>query len=127
MELVDFLRARLDEDEAVARALVDDRRPGRTERWEFCDDGAIRDTGPHRSLRVKFTWSPEAAHIARHDPARVLAEVEAGRELLKRYEHLAYSVMPDDFTGVWALEAVMRSKARAHRDHSDFNPSWLED
>lgn len=118
MEIVDFLRARLDEDEKVARALVDDTRPGRAERWEFCDDGAIRDTGAHRSLRVKFTWSPEAAHIARHDPARVLADVEAKRALV------AFVELPE---GSYFEHQLLAPLARVWRDHPDFDPAWLED
>src|SRR6185503_15538866 len=33
-------------------------------------------------LRVRHTWTREAAHIARHDPARVLREVAALRAIL---------------------------------------------
>lgn len=83
-ELIAFARARLDEDEAAAKAAggstpqgiwaqVDpERRPGRIE----CDSGYVvtYDEG-----------SPDegqAPHIARHDPARVLREVEAKRAIL---------------------------------------------
>lgn len=83
-DLVRWLGEQYDEDERIARRLLNDTRPGRAERWEFCDDGAIRDTGERRSLRVKFTWSPEAEHIVRHDPARVLREIDAKRQLIAR-------------------------------------------
>lgn len=141
MELVDFLRARLDEDEAIARVLLDDKRPGRAERWEFCDDAAIRDTGRSRSLRVKFTWAPEAEHIVRHDPARALAEVEAGRQAITVYEaarrnaslphpeHVEGVYVPDVFVKGYAaaMEYNLRLRARSFRDHPDFDPAWLED
>lgn len=81
-DLVQWLGEQLVEEAEAARALLDDRRFDRAQRWEFCDDGAIRDAGGHRSLRVKFTWSPEAEHIVRHDPARVLREIDAKRQLL---------------------------------------------
>jgi hypothetical protein len=83
-DLVRWLGEQLDEDERIARALVDDKRPGRADPWEFCDDGSIRDTSRHGSLRVKFTWAPEAEHIIRHDPARVLREIDAKRKLMER-------------------------------------------
>jgi hypothetical protein len=89
-ELVRWLGEQLDDDERIARALVDDKRPGRADPWEFCDDGSIRDTSRHGSLRVKFTWAPEAEHIIRHDPARVLREIDAKRQILRQaFEHAA--------------------------------------
>jgi len=79
-----FVKARLDEDEAAAEAAggstpqgvwaqVDpERRPGRID----CDSGYVvtYDEG-----------SPDegqAPHIARHDPARMLREVEAKRAIV---------------------------------------------
>jgi hypothetical protein len=131
-DLVQFLRARLDEDEQAARALVDDRRPGRTERWEFCDDGAIRDTGAHRSLRVKFTWPQEAAHIARHDPARVLAEVEAKRRILV---DVLPTMQADEIriAGEWgvgsepvreASDDLLSLLALPYASHPDYREEW---
>ncbi|MEU9310841.1 DUF6221 family protein [Streptomyces sp. NPDC048256] len=128
MELVDFLRARLDEDEAAARGLLDDKRPGRAERWKFCDDGAIRDTGRGRSLRVKFTWAPEADHIARHDPARVLAEVDAKRRLLAI--HRPYVDESDQAClgcagGIMFSSCpVVRLLALPYADHPDHREDW---
>ena len=144
MELVDFLRARLDEDEAIARVLLDDKRPGRAERWEFCDDGAIRDTGRSKALRVKFTWPPEAEHIIRHDPARVLAEVEAKRDLLAAILAEPHATLrPGGSTAIYCaadsdlgepcecgrdVRAIqyVRLLASPYRDHPDFDPAWLE-
>lgn len=129
MELVEFLRARLDEDEAVAREAA---RAERADTWTTLPDsyGGVLDGTGRRSLAIGYgnVMAPEtAAHIARHDPARVLREVEAKRELVRQYEHLKYDVVPDDLTGVWAIEKIMRAQARAHRAHPDFDPAWLED
>src|SRR5687767_14103650 len=112
MTIVEFLTARLDEDEAAARAAVDTECPGTHWQWVINHDDTlpIQDpedgmlTDPSRqewavSLRTveQFPSSSGyigflpafalphaeevpggvAAHIARHDPARVLAEVEA--------------------------------------------------
>lgn len=130
-DLVQFLRARLAEDERMARVLIDDHRPGHTERWEFCEDGAIRDSGRRASLRVKFTWAPEATHIIRHDPARVLAEVEAKREIVNLMDGLLAAGKGDSevdhYGGLSAAEETLLRLARLFRDHPDFNPAWLED
>lgn len=65
MTLVEFLAARLDDDEAVAQ---------RAARWnEGCRDWAT-------------DGEPDWEHIARHDPARVLREVEAKRRIVAMHE-----------------------------------------
>lgn len=100
-ELIAFLRARLDEDAAAARAAT----PGpwwynprkqwlEGEAFESYDlakglefvgyggphpfTGAVAGTGPADHSQSMA----DAAHIARHDPARVLAEVDAKRRIL---------------------------------------------
>jgi hypothetical protein len=75
--LVEFLRARLDEDAAVARAASGhqwdlDAGDGPAEAWVLDEDMHLIDTD-----RVT------AEHIARWDPARVLAEVEAKRQMIR--------------------------------------------
>jgi hypothetical protein len=62
-DLVAFLRARLDEDEQVAVAA------GR--KWS--------------GIRVESYSEREPEHVARHDPARVLAEVVAKRRIVAEY------------------------------------------
>jgi hypothetical protein len=85
--LVEFLTARLDEDEAVARAATD---------GPWLAKGASVDGARHQpvvmggwdsagSLQDAATYS-DAAHIARHDPARALREVDAKREIVKWHE-----------------------------------------
>jgi hypothetical protein len=79
-ELVDFLRARLDDDEKLARAAS----PGPWHVDEDSDeilavDGIVVAEGfalSGRQLRATIQ------HIARHDPARVLAEVDTRRRIL---------------------------------------------
>jgi len=84
-DLVEFLRARLDEDEQAARAALPG--PWRTDH-NFDQGLRIMD-----GSGLVITWTPsfyergpaDAEHIARHDPARVLAEVEAKRWLIERH------------------------------------------
>lgn len=89
-DLVAFLRARLDEDEQTARAAasgpwirhehvagvhVDDAAEGRIYRTAVADCRRVRDG----------YGVPNALHIVRHQPARVLAEVEAKRQIVDAY------------------------------------------
>jgi hypothetical protein len=81
MDLIEFLRARLDEDEVAARVNVSPLPNSHTGEWQFIADERgmqVRDAG-NDTLIVRHTWLNEGDHIARHDPARVLAEVEATR------------------------------------------------
>jgi hypothetical protein len=91
-DLVRFLRERLDEDEVAARTASHVLRHGA--HWSL-DEWHGREV-PHSLIAQgtadqpvalgHFTADPvpteQAAHIARHDPARVLAEVDAKRQLL---------------------------------------------
>lgn len=84
-ELVAFLRARLDEDEQLARDLDGARWQRQTLVGDEYNFGEVVEVGggPVASCGVEFNEDGEirAAHIARHDPARVLAEVAAKRRL----------------------------------------------
>lgn len=88
-ELVAWLRAQLDEDERLARAATRSGGGGED------DDGvwSPAEAGPWGEARVEGIGitiydegghTPEqAGHIARHDPARVLREVEAKRRIME--------------------------------------------
>ncbi|MGY0067707.1 DUF6221 family protein [Streptomyces sp. QTS137] len=130
--LVQFLRARLDEDVQAAKDAG-----GKAWKWEHGYGDMCNDpTCPYGELAtddtvlmqvhgydIRSPWEG-AAHIERHHPARVLAEIEAKRELLRQYEHLKYDVTPDDLTGVWAFEAVLRAFALPYADHPDYRDEW---
>lgn len=101
-ELVPWLRAQLDEDERIARAATPGpwwHNPGKQwlgpaafERYDLRQGeefvgyggphpftGAVASTGPASNMQ----GMKDAAHIARHDPARVLREVEAKRQMIE--------------------------------------------
>lgn len=90
-DLVAFLRARLDEDERTARWALDAEFPtcGRWDaRGPYGDSdrfGNIMSEMHAQIVEEDLLW-PHANHIARHDPARVLAEVDAKRRILEQYE-----------------------------------------
>ena len=111
-DLVQWLRAQLDEDEQIAQAATPGpwwHNPGKQwlgpEAFEKYDlrqgeefvgyggphpfTGAVASTGPASNMQ----GMKDAAHIARHDPARVLREVDAKRRLLAI--HRPYVPEPD--------------------------------
>ena len=104
-ELIEFLRARLDEDERAAKAWLPFGNP----------DAAAR------------------AHVARHDPARVLAEVEAKRKVIHMYEEtLAFIEMmksrgkdaPAHEAAAESYLNVIRVHAAVYADHPDYKGGW---
>ena len=90
--IIAFNMARLDEDEKLARQLSKGGNPaiGVAGRWnayrEGGDDGwAIEDDAARKPAPGIIGNRTVAAHIARHDPARVLRQVAAGRRILARH------------------------------------------
>ncbi|MEU9495397.1 DUF6221 family protein [Streptomyces sp. NPDC048215] len=108
--LAAFLRARLDEDERVARDCSGDGK------WDARD---IAIYGPDLGVEVR-------AHMARHDPARVLAEVEAKRRII----YLAIQIpaltakhnpFQNDADG-WA--ETLKQLALPYASHPDYDEGW---
>lgn len=125
MDIVRFLKDRLDEDEATARAiLADDLSEGRW-RWQLHglnpyrtalvnDRGSVLLPAKHDDV---FPSRSVAEHIARHDPARVLREVEAKRVALNWYENDDHVVMA---ATIYAMAAI-------YSDHPDYCDEWNRD
>ncbi|HEY1668517.1 MAG TPA: DUF6221 family protein [Trebonia sp.] len=129
--LIEFINARLAEEEATARAAG-----GGTWRTGcYCegpctgwgggccrvegDDIKIYDEGGHDAS--------QADHIARHDPARVLREIEAKRAILARYEDCLDRMENLEFSAMAAREglaeyedSVLPNMAGAWSDHADY-------
>lgn len=76
-DLVAFLRARYDEDERTARAVMWDGSGNRPS-WDLPASATV-EVGEDEFYAGDRTV---AEHIARHDPARVLREIQAKRHLL---------------------------------------------
>jgi len=91
--ITEFLEARIAEDEAVARAAKSGR--WKTEAVEHGRFAGIESriyslTGSHILLshtdgEAGQATNENAAHIARHDPARVLAECAAKRAIIEEH------------------------------------------
>lgn len=154
-DLSTFLLARIAEDEADARgaspgpwlyttvesvgggALYDKTRVIGSLDYEQLDD--------HDGSIVRHLLEREAdangAHIARHDPARVLAECEAKRRIVALHErlsgeHATHPDFPDGsaacvacgwsdgwYAEPWPCE-TLKALAVPYADHPDYDESW---
>jgi len=112
MTLTEFLLARIAEDERAARKV----QP----LGHVVDMGGVRLDERFTHSRLRFSsadgWArteddpAAAAHFARHDPARVLRECEAKRQLIERVGN------PD-----WAGFRIL---AMPYADHPDYRQEW---
>ena len=119
MTLLEFLQARLTEDELTALAAVDGSpawRSSLTFRDVKDEDGryVVEADRQHPSVE-------QAAHIARHCPARVLAEVEVKRLVIADYLRTDAG---GDLLERDIVESVLRNMSCVYADHPDYNPSW---
>jgi hypothetical protein len=103
MTLAEFLAARLGDDEAAAEAAIAEEPEGECGcppgDWSYRDRVGSRD-----DYGVLY-------HEMRHDPARVLREVEAGRKILGRSRYVG-----DDY--------ATRCLAAVYADHPDYDEAW---
>ena len=106
LTLPEFLTARLDEDEAVARSA----------RWHAVD----------------YNSSENEAHGQRWDPARVLAEVEAKRRIVALHEPYSHGDLGDlclECAGGagegadWPCR-TLRILASVYASHKDYRDEW---
>jgi len=117
--LTEFLLARIAEDEAVARAVTPG--PWRIEKtsshmdketWAVADVERFRGYTNHVAVGED---KPLAIYIARHDPARVMAECEAKRRIVEMIDD---GQIDDDYL------RVRRALALPYADHPDYLPEW---
>ena len=130
-DLIAFLNARLDEDEAAAKGAAGDVWEYR-DTWVWCGPFEVADIFGGADMEEI------GGHIARHDPARVLREVAAKRAIVatvSAYEakidgewgccHSATGIAggycpeirPDDIRALRELAAVWS-------DHPDYRQEW---
>lgn len=114
-DLVKFLRDRLDSDEAGARDAFGDHNDGSPE-WTEVSSGALDAGGELHGIGD----SAVSRHMARWDPARVLAEVDAKRRIIA---DCVYVLEYEDH-GHWIANRVLAGLALSYRDHPDYRPEW---
>jgi Family of unknown function (DUF6221) len=121
-DLIAFVRARLDEDEAAARAVEDNSEPWPGQ-WEADGNYALRT---HNGWVLATAGTPGGefrpgvlAHIARHDPARALRDVAADRLILA-----VYVLQNEDPGYLKGLKYAIACRAERFSDHPDYRPEW---
>jgi len=145
MDIAEFLTGRLDEDEAAANGVhVIDNAPWHLLEWydgEFENGETARVDLRSRTGSITHRGAiprPVGAHIVRHDPARVLADVAAKRAIVAEHRcagefapGVGYcsecgSGEPHEYPTRWPC-ATLRLLAASYADHPDFDPAWRLD
>jgi hypothetical protein len=116
--LTDFLLARIAEDEAAVAAILR-QHPSWT-----ADDGDVLDQPEYAIAHARGNYA--ASHIARWDPARVLAESEAKRSVVEL--HRTDATDPEVIVCAVCLYGppceTLRLLALPYADHPDYRPEW---
>lgn len=141
-DLIEFLRARLDEDEAGVRALKVPHGwhtgPGDDPDWS--NECMVLMWPPefHTPYEQDKHWRGEtisgpetAAYVARHDPARTLREITAKRAAIEEYEAVVeflreYDLEEDGSARAMAasLRGILVAMAAVYSDHPDHRSEW---
>lgn len=132
--LTGFILARVAEWEAVAKVATE--AP-----WALSEDRGEQDValrgkggaGPSVALTVPLGYESRranAAHIAAHDPARVLAQCKAYRQIVAAHNGQALYDLPfaathpcDGTVGVIDCD-TLRALASTWSDHEDWQAGW---
>ncbi|TKG58877.1 DUF6221 family protein [Prauserella endophytica] len=133
--LVEFLQARLAEDERVLRAAEGGH-------WEVSTiDGSseIRETVTRLGVVYSFSGGctdPDTAeHIVRHDPVHVLRDIESKRRIIDEHpldsnalheplcRTCASGTNDGDLEGEWPCP-TLRLLALPYADHPDYQEEW---
>lgn len=120
--ITEFLLARIAEDEAVARAAL-----------PVPDLESPRWLPANLKRRFGFISGYEVDHMARHDPARILAECAAKLAIIEHADKV--NALEPEFTDyVWqgALEMntpklgdqILRTLASVYADHPGYQQEW---
>lgn len=127
MTITEFLQARLDEDEQAAhKASPGPWHPELEGEEVVAVDGVtVADGFALSGEQLRATVS----HIARHDPARVLRDVEAKRAIIahneKLHEYARANPREDAYLfAPGASDVVLKHLASVYSDHSDYQEDW---
>lgn len=131
--LIEFLEARLAEDEAAALAAGSARWAFKEIDWHDFSRWTVEDEEDETIVFRDVNGAHYAAvHAARHDPARVLREVQAKRAILElhgrshecsTYDHhgdiesCSWCLNPEDCSTLLALAAI-------YSDHEAYRKEW---
>jgi hypothetical protein len=122
--LIEFLRARLDEDEGTAREAWAPNWPDPLS-WLSEEELVGRLDGSADIEGFATAGSKaDARHVARHDPTRVLADVAARRAILDLCEAGIDPETPATPGTRAAYRAILGYMAAPHDTRPDYNPAW---
>lgn len=128
-DLVQWLRAQLDEDERIARAAT-------AGPWSRMGRRVLDPSPPSDRLGIGMAVGHAAAdadfnetadHIVRHDPARVLREIDADRKLLDQYAEVAANDVDEvEYAHGWAnaLGLAVRLRASVYAGRPGYREEW---
>ncbi|MFC8282923.1 DUF6221 family protein [Streptomyces cyaneofuscatus] len=115
-DLVQFLRDRLDDDQRTADAAAADLGPG----WSYSSGMgwvvATRESDWFATGSQEWLAPEHGEHIARHDPARILAEIDAKRRMIDD------TWGGPDHQDMWSHH--MRLLALPYAAHPDYRDDW---
>ncbi|MEV3857752.1 DUF6221 family protein [Streptomyces sp. NPDC050095] len=117
-DLVQWLGEQLDEDERIARDCEGLMWWNHPENWV---------SAPQMCRVALAVHAGNRRHIVEHDPARVLREIDAKRELIRRYEAMAADVLV--MTGVDSIlseyrRVILPSLALPYADRPGYREEW---
>jgi hypothetical protein len=131
--LVEFLLARFHEVELTARAVPTAHGTVPPAHW------STSDSRPDQGRVVMGTADDfvlptpaHAEHVARHDPARVIADVVVKRWIVQQYVRICDSRQRSEVTDeasrgmLMQLYVVLGGLAMLFADHPDYNPRWAQ-
>jgi hypothetical protein len=124
--MLDFLRARLGEEEATANAAGANGH----DRWIAAWGTVVDAADPDSYAMITDSTSEVCAHIARHDPATALAEVKVWRRLLLEYSIPAgtdavYGGTERETGFRLALGFALKCKYMTYSSHPEYRESLL--
>jgi hypothetical protein len=124
-DLITWLRAQVDDDERVARSMFTGGD------WRWLGDAIVdRDVDGWRSapddaviITLRHDREEVGGHIARHDPARVLAGVEAKRQIIELHEVARTS--RELSADAWImLKQAVQHLATVYADQPGYRDEW---
>lgn len=137
MKIMEFLEARLAEDEEAAQDAAGWDRSGSVRNsGVWCREGVNSVVDSSRLLVVEgdgpAPGGSQAEHIVRHDPARVLREVVAKRAILAEYpagfsldaNYVVVRIGGRDMSARPPSAVFVRALASAYSDHPDYQKEW---
>jgi hypothetical protein len=132
---IEFLKARIAEDKARVRYILNNEWEHFNMEWVTDNGGTFVNVGGENAYGVSAEDSVIANHIARYDLKRVLAECKAKERVVARH---SYWLEQNVGLSQWdervqmheaiadGLEDAIHALASVYSDHPDYDNNWKE-